>query len=89
MTSMTIAQKTDTPEVFADGLGRIAFHSGVVRFELVSIELPESGEEAPNSAVVNQRVVLPLEGFLRAYQTMGELVQNLTKAGVIKPKTDT
>lgn len=69
-----------TREVFADTIGRVDFAAGVVRMELVSIDPDQSG----NRMAVRQRVVMPLEGFLGAINTMGDLVNKLVEAGVVK-----
>ena len=68
-------------ELFADTIGRIDFAAGVVRFELVSIEPTEGGQ---NHMEARQRVVMPLEGFLSALSTMGNLVNKLVEAGVVR-----
>ena len=77
-----------TTEVFADTVGRMDFASGVVRFELVSLEPAESGS---GRMEVRERVCMPLEGFLSAFNTMGNLVNRLVEAGVLQrpaPNTD-
>ena len=75
-------------EVFADGIGRIDFAAGVVRFDLVSVEPGEGGQSRLEP---RQRVMMPLEGFLAAINTMGSLVNKLVEAGVVTrqaPKAD-
>lgn len=68
-------------EVFADGVGRVDFVSGVVRIELVSLEPAESGQ---GKMEVRQRIVMPVDGFLHSLNTMGDLVNKLVEAGVLK-----
>ena len=68
-------------EVFADGIGRIDFAAGVVRFDLVSVEPGEGGQ---NRLEPRQRVVMPLEGFLATLNTMGNLLNKLVEAGVVR-----
>lgn len=70
-----------TTEVFADTIGRIDFASGVVRFELVSLE--PAGEGAGRMEV-RQRVAMPIEGMLSAMNTMGQLVNKLIESGVVQ-----
>ena len=70
-----------TNEVFADGIGRIDFAAGVVRFELVSVEPGEGGQ---NRLEARQRVIMPLEGFLATLGTMSNLVNKLVEAGVLR-----
>jgi hypothetical protein len=68
-------------EVFADGVGRVDFAGGVVRIELVSLEPIEGGQ---NRMDVRQRVVMPIDGFIQALSTMGDLVNKLVEAGVLR-----
>jgi len=70
-----------TNEVFADGIGRIDFAAGVVRFELVSVEPGEGGQ---TKLEARQRVIMPLEGFLATIGTMSSLVNKLVDAGVLR-----
>ncbi|CCG40315.1 conserved hypothetical protein [Magnetospirillum molischianum DSM 120] len=69
-----------TPEVFADGVGRVDFSGGIVRIELVSLEPTEEGQ---GRLEVRQRVVMPVDGFLKSLMTMGDLVNKLVEAGVL------
>ena len=59
-------------EIFADGVGRVDFVSGVVRIELVSLEPAESGQ---GKMEVRQRIAMPVDGFLHSLNTMGDLVR--------------
>jgi hypothetical protein len=68
-------------EIFADTVGRVDFVNGVVRMELVSLEPTDAGQ---GRMEVRQRVVMPVEGFLGALNTMGDLVNKLVDAGVLK-----
>ena len=68
-------------ELFADTVGRVDFVSGVVRIELVSLEPAESGQ---GKMEVRQRLVMPVDGFLHSLNTMGDLVNKLVDAGVLK-----
>lgn len=70
-----------TPEMFADGIGRVDFSGGLVRIELVSLE---PAEEGTGRLEVRQRVVMPVDGFLKSLTTMGELVNKLVEAGVLR-----
>ena len=68
-------------EIFADGVGRVDFVSGVVRIELVSLEPTDSGQ---GRMEVRQRIAMPVDGFLHSLNTMGDLVNKLVEAGVLK-----
>ncbi|BAE52338.1 hypothetical protein amb3534 [Paramagnetospirillum magneticum AMB-1] len=73
-------------EIFADGVGRVDFVSGVVRIELVSLEPTESGQ---GKMEVRQRIAMPVDGFLHSLNTMGDLVNKLVEAGVLKRNEQT
>lgn len=81
-------------EVFADGVGWIGFHAGVVRIEFFSYGTPSTGEALPGAApgkpaekeperVPCQRIVMPLEGFMRSLGAMNDLVKKLEEGGMI------
>tara|TARA_Y100000588_G_C14020214_1_gene823911 strand:- start:152 stop:493 length:342 start_codon:yes stop_codon:yes gene_type:complete len=76
-------------EIFVDGVGGIVFTKGTVRLELVCASpfdspTPEKGEPP---MVPRQRLVLPLEGFLRSFGVMQNLVNKLAQEGIVK-RTD-
>ncbi len=75
-----------TKEIFADTVGRIDYTGGVIRAELVSME-PIEGKEDEARMEVRQRVVMPMDGFLHAFGTMGNLVQKLIESGVVVRET--
>lgn len=70
-----------TTELFADTVRRVEFVGGVVRIELVSLD---PGEDGGGAMAVRQRVIMPLEGFLRACEAMGGLVEKLAEAGLVQ-----
>lgn len=69
-------------EIFADTVGRVDYSGGVVRVELVSIE-PSDMDGEETRMEVRQRILMPMDGFLHAFGTLGELVDKLVKAGVV------
>ena len=75
-----------TKETFADTVGRIDYTGGVIRAELVSLE-PVEGSEDEARMAVRQRIVMPMDGFLHAFGTMGNLVQKLIESGVVVRET--
>ena len=71
-----------TDEVFADMVGRIDFVAGVVRMELVSMEPVEGSDQGRMQ--VRQRVIMPIEGFVKSLETMANLATKLVDAGLIR-----
>ena len=75
---MTMEKK----EIFADGIGQIHFAGGMVRFDLVTLQPAEEGKApVPES---HTRLIMPPQGFLAAFNSMQQLIDNLVEAGVLK-----
>ena len=71
-------------EFFTDGFANIAVTGSVVRIDLMSI----TGMDANNKPrfEVKSRMLMPLDGFLRSYLMSEDIVNKLTKAGVINKR---
>lgn len=69
-------------EIFADGIGQIHFAGGMVRFDFVTLQ-PEADGKTP-TPVVNERIIMPPQGFLGAFNSMQQLIDKLVSAGVLK-----
>lgn len=70
---------------FADTVGAIQVFGQVVRIDLLAAEPNRQAEESKAPVMVPAgQLVLPLEGFVRTYAAMGQMVQQLVKAGVLK-----
>jgi len=65
------------PETFVDALGEISLKHGMIRIELVSL----SGSEPR----VTQRLVTSLQAFRQIVQAQNGMLEQLEKAGVIRP----
>ncbi len=68
-------------EIFADGIGQIHFAGGMVRFDFVTLQPNENGG-AP-TPVVSERIIMPPQGFLGAFNSMQQLIDKLIDAGVL------
>ncbi len=68
-------------EIFADGIGQIHFAGGMVRFDFVTLQPGEEGK-AP-TPVVNERIIMPPQGFLSTFNSMQQLIDKLVEAGVL------
>ena len=69
-------------EIYADGLRQINLSGGMVRYEFVTLQPGEDGAEP--FAEEQLKVIMPLQGFLTAYDSMQELIGKLIDAGVLK-----
>ena len=73
-----------TDERYADTIGEIALTGSVVRLDLVVISTREKDDKGQPKSEFRQRVVMPLEGFVRSFGLMAQVMQQLEKQGVIK-----
>ncbi len=69
-------------EIFADGIGQIHFAGNMVRFDFVTLQPNEDGK-APTPAVT-ERIIMPPQGFLAAFNSMQQLIDKLLEAGVLQ-----
>jgi hypothetical protein len=70
-------------ELYADGIDRIHFAGGMVRYDFVSVE-PTQAESAFSASA---RIVMPPQGFLNMFNSMQELINKLVEAGVLQKNT--
>ena len=73
-------------ESFADGIGEIVLSGGMVRMDLVALTGSQRHDEEQPRLEFRQRVVMPPDGFLRSFSAMEDLVKQLIKAGLVKPR---
>lgn len=73
------------PEIFVDGIGAYRFSGGVIRIDLVSTTEALDHKDAKD-AVVTQRVIMPLEAFIRTVGSLNDMAKQLVDAGVIKQR---
>ena len=78
-----MADKERKEEIFADGIGQIHFAGGMVRFDFVTLQPDEEGKKDP-VAVCNERIIMPPQGFLNAFNSMQNLIDKLLDAGVLQ-----
>ena len=71
-------------ERFADAIGEIGITGPVVRMDLVSLSATEKDDKNQPKPVFRQRIVMPVEGFVRSFALMAQVMQQLEKQGVLK-----
>ena len=73
---------------FFDGVGNISVQGAVARVELMRlVDLPK-GDAVPTQQV-DMRLVMPIEGVLRMYQALGQIVGQMEEKGVVRRKDAT
>lgn len=71
-------------ELFADAVAEITLTGPLARLDLASFSVREKDEKGQPKLELRQRVVMPLEGFVRTFGLMAQVMQQLEKQGVIK-----
>lgn len=76
-------------EIFADGIGNVQVTGGVVRLDLVSYAHDEVSKEGqpPTKLVLRQRVIMPVEGFVRSFGMQEEVMRRMLSAGMVSKRT--
>ncbi|MDD3118475.1 MAG: hypothetical protein PHQ27_04815 [Victivallales bacterium] len=69
-------------EIFADGIGQIHFAGGMVRFDFITLQPGKDGSEP--TPEYKERIIMPPQGFLNAFQSMQNLIDKLLDAGVLQ-----
>ena len=69
-------------ESYSDGVSNIHFANGMVRLDFVTFQ-PTGDGKAPVSEI-SQRVIMPPQGFLGAFNSMQQLIDKLVEAGVLQ-----
>jgi hypothetical protein len=68
-------------ELFVDTIGRADLAAGVVRIDLVAMRPADGGGDPQLD--LRRRLVMPLDGFLSALNTLNGLAEKLAAAGLI------
>lgn len=67
-------------EIFADTIGGITVSQGVVRLDLVSQSATRTDRQGRPELVFRQRVLIPVDGFLKAAEGLRQVAEQLEKA---------
>ena len=70
-------------QIFADDIGTITVTGPVVRFDLMIQSATEKDPAGKPKLVAHQRVIMPIDAFLRATTRMQSSVQDMVKKGMI------
>jgi hypothetical protein len=70
-------------QIYADDIGTITITGPVVRFDLMIQSATEKDAAGKPTLVAQQRVIMPIDAFLRASTRMQGSVQDMVKKGMI------
>jgi hypothetical protein len=74
------------PELFADGIGEITIIGTTVRIDLVSLSPQERDGAGNQQPVFRQRVVIPVDGFMNAFELLERVADQLVRAGAVEKR---
>lgn len=71
-------------EIYADGIGQIQWivSNNMIHFDFMTLQPAQDGG-APTPEY-NERVIMPPQGFLAAYNSMKQLIDKLLAAGILQ-----
>ena len=72
-------------DFYADAFENILVHSGTVRIDLGTYSPRDKTDDDQPVLELTGRLVMPLEGFVKAYGGISEVVRQMVEAGVIEP----
>lgn len=70
-------------EIFADGVSAVHITGQLVRIDLMTIQPHLKSDNSQPVVEVNQRLILPLDGFLQALSMQNNFVNQLIATGVL------
>jgi hypothetical protein len=71
-------------DIFVDGIGNINVTGNIVRIDLVALQPQLKNEKGEPVFASTQRIVMPLEGFVRSIELQQNILQQLITNGVLK-----
>ena len=73
-------------EIFADGVGAIHVTGQLVRIDLITVQPHLKGDNGQEVVEVNNRLIMPLAGFVQSLAVQENIVKQLIAAGVLQTK---
>ncbi|HYD32473.1 MAG TPA: hypothetical protein VEB64_16645 [Azospirillaceae bacterium] len=73
-----------TSEVFADSIGEITVTGAIVRLDLFALSPTERDIDNNPRQVFRQRLILPIESFMSAYELMERVARELIDNGAVQ-----
>ena len=71
-------------ELYVDGIGNISITGMVIRFDLMALDTSQRDDKNQPQPAVRQRVIMPIDGFLRMVHSLGGTMSKLEEIGVIR-----
>jgi hypothetical protein len=77
-------QGTMEEHIYCDDIGQIMVSGAIVRFDLMIQSATEKDAAGKPKLVLQGRVIMPIDAFLRATSRLQNSVQDMVKKGVIQ-----
>ena len=71
-------------EIFADGISAVHVTGNLVRIDLMTVQPQLKSKDGQPVVEVNQRIIMPLEGFVQSLAVQDNIVKQLIEAGLLK-----
>ena len=71
-------------EIFADAISAVHVTGNLVRLDLMTVQPHLQRENGQPVVEVNQRLIMPLDGFVQSLAVQEDLLKKLLEAGVLK-----
>lgn len=71
-------------EIFADGISAVHITGNLVRIDLMTVQPHLNSDNGQPVVEMNDRIIMPLEGFVQSLSVQDDIVKQLIDAGVLK-----
>ena len=71
-------------EIFADGISAVHVTGNLVRIDLMTVQPQLQSKDSQPVVEINQRIIMPLEGFVQSLGVQDNIVKQLIEGGVLK-----
>ena len=71
-------------EIFADGISAVHITGNLVRIDLMTVQPHLNSDNGQPVVEINNRIIMPLEGFIQSLSVQDNVVKQLIDAGVLK-----
>ena len=71
-------------EIFADGISAVHVTGNLVRIDLMTMQPQLKSKDGQPVVEVNQRIIMPLEGFVQSLAVQDNIIKQLVEAGLLK-----
>ena len=70
-------------EFFADGVNSIHWTGNLIRIDFATVQPQIKAQDGQPAIESNSRIIMPVDGFLKAFELQQNIIKQLVDAGVI------